>query len=187
MRKTLMIVSCAILTAAGTALTGCGDNNNSTSTTEKVEQSAEKMQHSSIYNINWLPHSIANQPEGAVPDGVFVAFDQQNKRIYGNAGVNRFTASYELPDGEHQDGKKNKIKISPAAVTLMAGPSEAMKYETTFLQNLDSIDGYSVLDGDLNLYSGDTLVGSFKNGGPVSTEKVGAAPQIASENSPETK
>jgi heat shock protein HslJ len=64
--------------------------------------------------------------------------------VRGFAGCNRFTAPVkEITPGE--------IDIGPAAATKMACPPEQMELEQKFLAQLDKVNGYSFMAGQLAL------------------------------------
>lgn len=62
----------------------------------------------------------------------------ENDEVYGFSGVNKYVSRYKL--------NGNKIEISAAASTLMAGPEENMNAENEYLRLLGSADTI-MLDG----------------------------------------
>lgn len=64
----------------------------------------------------------------------------ENNRIYGFSGVNRYMSDYKL--------NGDKITISGAASTMMAGPEKNMNAEIEYLKLLNEADTI-MLDGDI--------------------------------------
>jgi heat shock protein HslJ len=66
--------------------------------------------------------------EGALPEhDITITFGEG--RLAGNAGVNNYSAAYEVEDG--------RISVSPQIITtMMAGPEEAMDQESQYLKDL---------------------------------------------------
>ena len=89
-----------------------------------------------------IPGSAEALPEDHKP---FVQFDEQEMRIAGFAGCNRFFGSYKR-DGDH-------LKIGPLASTRMScGKLDLLEH--SFLQNLELADGWQVNDRKMTLLIG---------------------------------
>ena len=82
-----------------------------------------------------------------------LTFDAQAQRVFGFSGVNRFFGPYNL------DASKKEIQLGPLASTMMAGPEEAMTFESDFLKKLNSTTSYFEDDETLILKtpSGDLI------------------------------
>ena len=65
---------------------------------------------------------------------ITIAFSAQDGRYFGQSAVNRYFGTYKIED--------NKLVLSPAASTMMAGPQEAMKAEQEYLQNLAKVSTF---------------------------------------------
>ncbi len=70
--------------------------------------------------------------EGALPEhDITITFGEG--RLAGNAGVNNYSAAYEVEEG--------MISVSPQIITtMMAGPEEAMDQESQYLKDLASAE-----------------------------------------------
>ena len=68
----------------------------------------------------------------------------ENDKVRGFAGCNRFTAPVK-------ETKPGEIDIGPAAGTKMACPQPQMELEQRFLAQLDAVNRYSYLAGQLAL------------------------------------
>jgi heat shock protein HslJ len=65
----------------------------------------------------------------------------------GFAGVNQYTTTFtSSPEGA--------LDFGPIASTKMAGSDEAMKAEQSYLAMLDTVTGYTVTGGELDLFAG---------------------------------
>jgi heat shock protein HslJ len=90
----------------------------------------------------WQLAQIDGQPLAAGVKPPVIHFEVSSVR--GFAGCNRFTAPVkEITPGE--------IDIGPAAATKMACPPEQMELEQKFLAQLDKVNGYSFMAGQLAL------------------------------------
>jgi heat shock protein HslJ len=90
----------------------------------------------------WTLVEMDGQPLPAGVDPPLIHFERDAVR--GFAGCNRFNATV-------QETKPGEIDIGPAAVTKMACPPPAMDLERTFLAQLDKVNRYSFLAGQLAL------------------------------------
>jgi heat shock protein HslJ len=79
-----------------------------------------------------------------------LAFDLEEARVAGFAGVNRLMGSFSLDE--------EGLRFGPLATTLMAGPEDAMQRERRFLDVLDRVTGYLLEGRSLALVAGDEVV-----------------------------
>ncbi|MBS0189739.1 MAG: META domain-containing protein [Phycisphaerales bacterium] len=77
-------------------------------------------------------------------------------KVSGFAGVNRLTSSLDV-----EGVKKGQFKLSPAAVTRMAGPAYAMALESKYLDALNKATGFRMEGSSLVLLDGTTEMASF--------------------------
>ncbi|HEX6867704.1 MAG TPA: META domain-containing protein, partial [Candidatus Limnocylindrales bacterium] len=83
-----------------------------------------------------------------IPDGVTITARFAGGTLSGQSGVNRYRADYEL-DGD-------RLRLGPAASTMMAGPEPAMAAEQGFLTLLGAVAGWQLADdGGLTLTDAD--------------------------------
>lgn len=91
----------------------------------------------------WVFESVAGEP---IPDRarVTLQFDSDEKRAFGLAACNRYTAAYSL------DGQAFSLQMM--ASTKMACPEPLMNTEDRFLGALRQVTGYAIdADGRLRL------------------------------------
>jgi heat shock protein HslJ len=69
----------------------------------------------------------------------------------GFGGVNQYTTTFTSTDA-------GALEFAPIASTKMAGPDDAMAAEQAYFTALDSVTGYTVAGGDLQLFAGDDVV-----------------------------
>jgi heat shock protein HslJ len=87
----------------------------------------------------------------------------------GRAGVNSYNGTYtSSPDGA--------MSFGPIASTRMAGPADAMAAEAAYLAVLATVTGYTVADGELDLFAGQQEVLAY-----AAPQEVGAAPDASAE------
>lgn len=72
---------------------------------------------------------------------ILIGFDEFN--FYGFSGVNNYFGRYTL--------KKNSLKLEVLGTTLMAGPSENLQLEKTYLNKLDNVKKFKLINDDLIL------------------------------------
>jgi heat shock protein HslJ len=125
--KPLALVA-AILVALVALLSACGGEDNAPNAPTMVEGS---------WKLETLNGAAADP---AVPSTL--SFD--NGKANGNAGINNFNGSYDAPS----DGV---LTFGPLASTQMAGPDNAMKQESEFLQALANTKKFTTEDGALVL------------------------------------
>jgi len=90
----------------------------------------------------WLLVEMDGQPLPAGVEPPLIHFERESVR--GFAGCNRFTAPVK-------ETKPGEIDIGPAAATKKACPPEQMELEQKFLAQLDAVDRYTYLAGQLGL------------------------------------
>ena len=101
---------------------------------------------------NWVLKSLANPAAAKLSKPQQpVTMDFQGSRVAGCAGVNRYFGSFKLTSGS--------IKFGPLGSTMMAGPDLA--YEQFVLEMLNTADRVEVLHGELQLFKGEMLLGTF--------------------------
>lgn len=81
-----------------------------------------------------LAGSVWQPTEKDTPESVFVEFTEDNRRVVGCCGTNRFFGPVEYAPG-------NRIRIGMLGATRMASPLN--RYENIFLDNLQSAKSYS--------------------------------------------
>ena len=93
------------------------------------------------------------------PDARSIQFDASSHHVSGSAGCNRFTGTYQ--------SSGTSLEIGPLATTRMMCPPATMAAETTFLNALKAVRGFSFESGKLGLFdAGGTLVARFATEGP---------------------
>ncbi len=104
-------------------------------------------------------YKLTNAPDKAE---ITIAFDKNEPRFYGQSAVNRYFGSYKLENG--------KLTLGPIGSTMMAGPQDMMKAESSYLQFLPEVVSYKLEAGKLTLTSskGGELV--FEELGPISED-----------------
>ena len=98
-----------------------------------------------LEGISWALRSIDELGKSVEVDpasGIGALFE--NGRVSGSAGVNTYSAPYEVSGAS--------LDIGPAASTLMAGPPEAMELEASYLAALERAASFSVGEGRLTIY-----------------------------------
>lgn len=73
---------------------------------------------------------------------IFLFFENESSRFFGNGGCNSINGGYTLKEG-------NRISFGNVASTMMACPS--MEKEKIIAQILEETDNYSIADGQLSL------------------------------------
>jgi heat shock protein HslJ len=69
----------------------------------------------------------------------------------GFGGVNQYTTTFTST-------AEGGLEFGPIASTKMAGPDDAMAAEQAYFTALDSVTGYTVVGGDLQLFAGEQVV-----------------------------
>ena len=103
-----------------------------------------------LAGTTWICSAVNNGAGGVVTIGADSRIDavfDDDERVSGFSGVNRYYGSYEV-DGE-------SIKIGPLASTRMTGPAELMEQERQYLEALEKATRYVIVDGALTLYGGE--------------------------------
>ncbi|GAB7015541.1 hypothetical protein JCM10550A_09080 [Methanogenium cariaci] len=120
----------------------------------------------SLKGSEWVLTSYNNGNEAIVSviagTQITLTFDEEG-RIAGSAGVNRYFASYEA-DGD-------ALTFGVAGSTMMAGPEEAMIQEGIYLKLLNETATFSGVGDDLKLFDADgTVLLVFKMAVPPAPE-----------------
>lgn len=127
MKKTVFKV--AALLFAGMMATACGSG-------KQAVQPVDLNGEWNIVTVNGDTVNAANAP--------FIGLDMAEKRVYGNAGCNRMTGSFEA-DSLHP----GKIQFGQIGTTRMMCPD--MDTESKVLQALSNVKGYSGTEQGLSL------------------------------------
>lgn len=90
----------------------------------------------------WTLVEMDGQPVPAGVEPPLIHFE--NNAVRGFAGCNRFNATVK-------ETKPGEIDVGPGAVTKMACPQPQMTLEDTFLKQLDAVNRYTYLAGQLAL------------------------------------
>lgn len=99
----------------------------------------------SLTDTYWKLTEVDGQPV-VVSDGMRepnIVLGSQDGRFAGSGGVNRMMGGYTL------DG--NALTFSAAALTMMAGPPEAMQQEQVIVQALPRVSGFQISGDQLTL------------------------------------
>ena len=122
----------------------------------------------SLKGTDWVLRSYIDGNEGIVSviagTEITLSFTEDG-RIAGSAGVNRFFASYEA--------KGDALTFGEIGTTMMAGPEDAMKQESTFLTLLSKTTSFNGVGDELNLCYGEgSLLLNFERVQPMSAESL---------------
>lgn len=85
-------------------------------------------------------YKLTDAPENAE---ITLGFAPEGGKFFGKAPVNRYFGSYTLTE--------NEIKFGPIASTMMAGPEDMMKAETSYLRSLSEMKTFKIKDKQLIL------------------------------------
>jgi putative lipoprotein len=88
-----------------------------------------------------------------------IRFLAEDTRAAGFSGCNRFSGSYTREDRSDSQGS---LTFGPLAGTRMACPQGRGDIELDYLQALEKVTAYRLLDNTLSLLAGDVIVASFK-------------------------
>ena len=121
-----------------------------------------------LNGTHWLLTSYDNGTEGMVSviEGLYITleFDEEG-RIAGFAGVNRYFASYEATG--------DSLSFGVTGSTMMAGTEDAMIQESKYLKLLNETASFSGVGDELKLYdSGGTVQLVFKKAMPPAPESL---------------
>ncbi|MDE4907686.1 META domain-containing protein [Methanogenium marinum] len=122
----------------------------------------------SLKGKEWVLTSYNNGNEAIVSviagTEITLDFDEEG-RIAGSAGVNRYFASYEAGG--------DALTFGVTGSTMMAGPEDAMMQETTYLKLLNETASFSGVGDELKLYDSDkTVLLVFKRAVPPASESL---------------
>ena len=119
-----------------------------------------------LLNFERVPHTTADSLKGSdwvlqsyndnnaivsviAGTEITLSFDEEG-RIAGSAGVNSYFTSYEVSG--------NALTFGTIGTTMMAGPEDAMKQESTFLKLLSETTAFSGVGDELKLWDADETV-----------------------------
>lgn len=106
-------------------------------------QTSDNSVANSLFGKRWILSRIGN--EKITADKPFVEFSEEEKRISGDAGCNRFLGGFEM--------NGTKLKFSNVAGTLMACADEkANRLERNFLQSLNDVNKFEIEGDTLRLF-----------------------------------
>lgn len=99
-------------------------------------------QQPELFNVQW-------KPVGEAPEGVYLLFTSDKRRVVGCCGSNRFFGPVKVEDGQ-------KLSIGMLGATRMATPH--IRYEQKFLDDLQAVKSYRFeSDGTLTLLDVDKV------------------------------
>lgn len=124
-----VVLKAAVLLCAGIGMSACKSS-------KQAVQPIDLTGEWNIVTVNGDKINAANTP--------FIGLDVKEKRVYGNAGCNRMTGSFEI-DSLHP----GKIQFGQIGTTRMTCPD--METESKVLQALDNVTGYTETDQGLSL------------------------------------
>lgn len=108
-------------------------------------------------NVEWVLAEINGKAVEAPAKGgqreATLKLDPAGKQASGVSVVNHYGGEYELKD--------NTLKFGPMITTRMGGSPEAMAAERDFHSMLESVTGWRITDGKLELLAGDKIVARF--------------------------
>lgn len=114
-----------------------------------------------LYQYKWNFIELNSQPVSTGRDTSYLLFyPGQINRVSGSTGCNRLTGTFELSD-------LDKLKFSPLITTRMACPGYD---ESTLLKALEQVNNWSIINNQLLLSNGRTLVAKLQ-GVPVTIPK----------------
>jgi copper homeostasis protein (lipoprotein) len=98
----------------------------------------------SLENKKWVLIELQGAPyqKGEDEKEIFLYFDNETSRFYGNTSCNAINGAYTIQEG-------NRISFGNAASTMMACP--AMEKERIISELLKEVDNYSIGDNQLSL------------------------------------
>lgn len=124
-----VVLKAAVLLCAGIGMSACKSS-------KQAVQPIDLTGEWNIVTVNGDKINAANTP--------FIGLDVKEKRVYGNAGCNRMTGSFEI-DSLHP----GKIQFGQIGTTRMMCPD--METESKVLQALDNVTGYTKTAQGLSL------------------------------------
>ncbi len=111
---------------------------------EPVEPAAPAESEATLEGPIWQLTTYLDASGAQAPAQVEATIRFEQGQAGGNAGCNRFFASYTV------DG--NQLTIGPAGSTMMACPEPAMSQEQVFLANLAQVASYEIAGAQLTLF-----------------------------------
>ncbi len=124
-------------------LSGCGQ-----------DREAAEIDGHPLAGSNWR---LVETPGLDLPESVRtpeLRFGDEPGYLAGTAGVNQLTGPYTMAGGQMSFGQ--------LATTRMAGPPEAMEFESAYLESLRSVDAWRMRGEHLELIRDGTVVAVFE-------------------------
>ncbi len=116
----------------------------------------------------WVLKSMRNKKVSYAKDQspITLFFNPETNLLGGHSGVNRYNGSYAIAtygDGtvKNTDSQAG-LKIGDLLSTKMAGPSEWMQLEDSYLSTLNKVDNYQVSAYELLLRQGDKILLTYE-------------------------
>ena len=114
-----------------------------------IVQQSPTQTDSTIYNRIWvltrLNNKKINYKEGDTK--ITLVVTSENEYASGSSGCNTYVGQVVI--------KRNHIMFRDIGTTLMLCPDKNEALERTYLNNLNEIDSWSIIDEDLYLYKND--------------------------------
>jgi heat shock protein HslJ len=102
----------------------------------------------------WTLVELEGEPVAGDGDGrPGLVLDLEESRVSGSGGVNRLAGTFALSEDE--------LRFGPLMSTRMAGPEDAMRRETAFLEALGRVDSYELDERMLTFLAGGEPVARF--------------------------
>lgn len=115
-----------------------------------------------LYNYKWYVSDLEGKPylySGKNNEETYLSFSKKDViKVSGFTGCNRLMGTAELND-------KNALKFSPLATTKMACPGSD-NMESVFLTALSKVTNYTVINDQLQLKNGDSVLAVFNGVSP---------------------
>ena len=127
MKKTML--KAAFFLSAGVWMTACGSS-------KQAAQAIDLTGEWNIVAVNGQKVQAANMP--------YIGLDMKGKKVYGNAGCNRMTGTFEADSLQ-----PGKISFGQVGTTRMMCPD--MDTENKVLQALNTVKGYTQTETGLNM------------------------------------
>jgi len=123
---------------------------------QRANAEVEKELHDQLTKLAGTKWRLVGMTGKEPADGVVSSLDfQEEGRIAGRAGVNRYFGQLKVADGT--------LSAGPIGSTRMAGPPEAMQQEHAFLTALGQVHKIAIVEGKLVLTCGGCRCGCDGN------------------------